>query len=207
MFLDWLCRDVASSFQISSCFLMLSHGKTPLGTMSAGDLCLLLGQAARCRSRCIRHRVLCAGCTICLKVTLLRLLQSASYRSEHAVCEEQGDYCIQKPALPNKMEMWFTDIVTKVWQSSRRMNTPQHKFDTFLAKMGKCPVRKKRAFPDKWDRWIIELVPMPANLRVSLLNQILPALRQRCCGLFPADLLFCQIHTSMDRPERSHAPC
>lgn len=75
--------------------------------------------------------------------------QSPLYPSEHFVWEEQGDYHIQKVALPNEMEMWFTDTLTTVWRSSRRTNTPQHKFDTFLAKMGKCPIKKKRAFPDK----------------------------------------------------------
>lgn len=50
-------------------------------------------------------RVLRAGCAARLKVTLLRLLRSASHRSQRAVCEEQGDHHIQKPALPDKMEM------------------------------------------------------------------------------------------------------
>lgn len=121
--------------------------------------------------------------------------------------EAQGDYHMRKAALPNKMEMGFTDTLTEVWRSSRRTNTPQHKFDTFLAKMGKRPI-KKRPFPGKCNRWSIELVPMPANLRVALLNQVFPVLSPlKCCGLFLTDLLFSHIHTSMESPERSRVPC
>lgn len=104
--------------------------------------------------------------------------QSSSQPPKRAAWEERGDYHIRKAALPNEMEMWFTEILTTVWRSPRRNSTPQHKFDAFLAKMGKWPI-KKRTFPDKWDRWSTELAPVPTKFKISPAESDLPCTKSQ----------------------------